>query len=64
MLIKWVRRYRDLFIDVFYLAFLSTSDFRSYVHVGLVHYGFVTLRRNYSCLILEHVRREIGLFEE
>ena len=26
------------------------------VYVGLVHYGFVTLRQNYSHLILEHVR--------
>ena len=24
-------------------------------YVGLVHYGFVTVRRNYSHLILEHV---------
>ena len=25
------------------------------MYLGLVHYGFVTLRRNYSHLILEHV---------
>ena len=32
MLIKWVRRYGDLFRDVFvHLAFLSTSDFRCYI---------------------------------
>ena len=25
------------------------------MYVGLVHYGFVILRRNYSYLILEHI---------
>ena len=60
MLIKWVIRYEDLFREVLvHITVLYTSDFcRNYqevTYVGLVHYGFVTLHRNYSHLILEHV---------
>ena len=34
------------------------------MYVGLVHYGFVTLHRNYSHLILEHVHSRILMVGE
>ena len=55
MLIKWVIQYGDLlrdFLSVFryFLRFIFEV-----MSIGLVHYGIVTLHRNYSHLILEHV---------
>ena len=55
MLRKCSRRSRDLFRDVFvHLELLSTSDFEV-MYSDLLHYGFITWRRKYSHIILEHV---------
>ena len=55
MLRIWVAdtgTYSETFLsDLRYFLRVILED----TYVGLVHYGFVTLRRNYSHLILEHV---------
>ena len=55
MLIKWDRKYGELFRDVFFVLRYFIVVIFEFMYVVLVDYGFVKLCINYSHLILEHV---------
>ena len=55
MLIKWVADTGTYLETFFSILHYFLRVILKVTYVGLVHYVFVTLRRNYSYLILEHV---------
>ena len=55
-MIKWFRRYRELFRDIFFPSCITFHESVFEVtYVGLVHYIFVTLHIKYSQLIMKHI---------